>query len=335
MKKIGNWGFALSLFIHGAVMGALLISQNSLAPKKKEAPFLISLQPKRTTKKLKSTRLDKKNLLKQKNKVKTSAKKSKKKPLKTSISRYGLNKTLESLSPHIVKPGTVQSHISQATGSWDKHEVMGTMNSMNLSEYSENYGFFEHLTSHLNENIQYPKELWEHHIEGDVWLHLRINHKGELLQVIKTSQSARVLRAYVLVCLYKALEFPFPKKYWYSKDKDLILALHFDYSVSSVPNQPEIQNVRAFKNRLEFIRVAKVPNFLQDITRDYARYVPPIAPTPFGPVVNFVQVYRMINAWSEEDPLLQKRNRLVFTKEKMEALLQSSERKYKKNLSSH
>ena len=108
----------------------------------------------------------------------------------------------------------------------------------------------------------------------------------------------------------------------------MALMLSFDYSVTSIPTAAEIQNARYFKNRFEFERVAKIPNFLQETMRDYARYVPPIAPTPMGPIVNFVQVYHMIQAWRGDDPLLKKKNKELFTREKMQRLLEQSKKRH-------
>ena len=231
-------------------------------------------------------------------------------------------------SPSSKESGTFSDHQARHQGGWAGNEIMETMNGMGLGEYSENHYFFEVLVNHLNRMIPYPKELWEHKIEGKIWVKVQVNREGQLLRVIDASKNAPVLSAYVLVNIFQALEHSLPRRYWYSRDKDLALMLSFDYSVTSIPTAAEIQNARYFKNRFEFERVAKIPNFLQETMRDYARYVPPIAPTPMGPIVNFVQVYHMIQAWRGDDPLLKKKNKELFTREKMQRLLEQSKKRH-------
>ncbi len=232
-------------------------------------------------------------------------------------------------SPQPYRAGSFVDHQKRHQNGWGGDEIMETMNSIELSEYSENFYFFEVLSQHLNQQIPYPKALWEHKISGKIWVKLQVNRKGQLLRVIDSSKNCPVLSAYVLVNIYQALKTGLPQKYWYHQDKDLALMLTFDYSVTSVPNAPEVQSSRYFKNRFEFKRVAKVPDFLHEKMRDYARYIPPIAPTPMGPIINFVQVYHMIEAWRGDDPMVQKRNRELFTRDKMQQLLQQSQKKHR------
>ncbi len=228
-------------------------------------------------------------------------------------------------APSSFRIGTFEKHKADHNDGWTGNEVMETMNGMGLSEYSENYYFFDVLVSHLNRMIPYPKELWEHKIEGKVWVKLQVNRRGQLLRVIDSSKNCPVLSAYILINIYQALKVGLPKRFWYRRDKDLNLFLSFDYSVTSIPTSSEVQVGKYFKNRLEFKRVAKVPSFLHEKMQEYARYIPPITPTPMGPVINFVQVYNMIEAWRGEDPALKKRNRELFTRERMQKLLEKSQ----------
>ncbi len=213
------------------------------------------------------------------------------------------------------------SESSPFRGEWSDKPVMATLQSMDLPEISENIYFFELLRERINRAVLYPKDLAEHKITGKIWVKILVDPKGQLLQVLSKSNKQPVLEAYVIVNIFEALKEVFPQKYWYSKNKDLAFLLNFDFSVSSVPNQKPLHFAQSEKNRMDFIRRAKIPNLLEELATDYARYFPPIVPTPAGPIINFVQVYRMIEAWSDLNPIERKKQRLRLTKQKINLML--------------
>lgn len=208
---------------------------------------------------------------------------------------------------------------------WKDQPVIQTMNSIGLEEYSLNDHFFKKLSNKLNQSILYPKDYAENHITGKLWVQILIDSKGRLLKIIDSSKTSPILNAYIFVNLHKVLSTPLPARYWYKNKTELAFQLNFDFSVTSVPSIPELQTVSYQKNSLFFKRRNKVKTVIERISEDYARYIPPIAPTPLGPIINFVQVYRMIQAWQGMNPIERKKRKLEMTKERIDRLLKEIE----------
>ncbi len=218
---------------------------------------------------------------------------------------------------------------------WNDNPVMKTLNSIDLPEYSENHYFFSYLREKINQAIIYPQDLAEHKITGKIWVKILIDPSGRLLQIIDTSHKQVLLESYVIINLYETLKNQFPKRIRYTKNKNLAFYLNFDFSVSSVQSMPPLHYATSMKNSINFYRRAKIPNFLEELSSDYARYIPPIIPTPVGPILDFARVYTMIKAWPDISPLEKKKQRLYLTKEKLDRILKKTKAKWYKNQSSH
>lgn len=214
-----------------------------------------------------------------------------------------------------------QHHQDNSLG-WEQEDVMNTMNKTGLEEYSENFNFFESLSSHINNSTSYPQELWTHKLTGQIVVKAQINHKGELIRIIESSKQHPILSAFVTIQLFEALKQPMPSHLWHNEAKTMNFYLQFDFNVSSVPTVESVHKVSYFKNRFHFKRLAKIPSFLEEQSRLYARYIPPIIPTPAGPVIDFIQAYKMIEAWRHDSPLQAKQNQMLLTKEKYNSLLE-------------
>ena len=265
---------------------------------------------------------------------KTQSRQAKPKQSRSKKNRRHRRKVLNSLKPSLYEsqysPSTDQSDANNpSSGDWSDKPVLSTLNGLGLSEYSENFHFFEILSRKINKGIGYPEDYARNKLTGEFWIKILVDKKGRLLQIIESSKKNPVLCSYVMVNLYQILKTPLPQKHWYSKEKSLAFLLRFDFKVSSIPSVASQQSVRYQKNKMDFLRLAKIPNFIDEVARDYARYLPPIAPTPVGPVINFVQVYRMIRAWQELNPVQRKRMKLELTKERMESLLRIEEERHR------
>lgn len=252
--------------------------------------------------------------------------------LKTQGARKFKQLNLDHLKPTLYSnnyDGGRLSFSSESRGEWSDQPVMETLNNMDLFEYSQNHSFFEVLAINMNQAIKYPEDFARNMLVGKFWIRIFVDRKGRLLQIIESSKSSPLLQAYVMINLYQSLKKPLPKKYWYHKDKDLAFQLNFDFSVSSVASMPSLSSVKYQKNSIHFKRREKIPNFLQRFSHDYARYLPPIVPTPLGPVINFVQVYKMIESWQGLDPIQRRKLGFEMTREKMEHMLKIETEKHR------
>lgn len=247
-----------------------------------------------------------------------------KKQLKKRARKFSLN----DLSPKAYTPPTDgpydESRDSYGDSIKDQEgDSLETMNSLTLPQISENIHFFEAIKNKIDQNIQYPQELTEHNIQGKTNLTILINHKGELLEVYNVSALNPYVTTYSLIGIHQALKEPLPQYLWFKPERTLTLSLHFDFKIYTMGNMQERNESSYYKNRFDFLRVRNAKNFLEEFVELNARYIPPIVPLPGGFYVDFIQAYRMIVAWQELDPRMRKRQRLLMTKEKLDAQLKA------------
>ncbi len=321
MFQKAHWAHLLSILLHGIAAG-ILLNVGVLPERPPQTPLIELLQPEQQLKLSKPKKL--KSILR----LHGRAQNHKQQPPFTKPNKKPAEIKHTGFYPKTQSPGSWQSHLAKNENEWSDNPVMSTLNGLGLSEYSENHSFFEALAQRLNRHILYPKELWEHRISGSFWIKIRINEKGQLLQVIDASSHSPVLRAYALINIYRCLKTALPRKYWYSKPKELALQLSFQFETTSIDNQKVRQTVGFRKNYFRFHRVARVPDRLREALANYARYIPPILPTPMGPVVNFTQLFHMVNAWSSADPSFKKKNGLIFTKDVLEHKIDRERRQF-------
>lgn len=227
-------------------------------------------------------------------------------------------------APNVVhSPYGSENTVGDSTSS--SEDLLATMNNMGLAEYSSNLHFFEKLKIKIDHHTVYPLELLEHKMEGQVWVKVLINSKGQLIKVMDLSGKSSPLEAYVIIGVYQALKDPLPVAYHYTSGKDMALHLHFDFKTHPYGMRQNLRTAKYFKNSFHFTRLQNVPNLLQDLNTYYARYMPPFIITPAGPTVDFIQIYNMVKAWNELDPLMRKNQREHLTKEKLQILLQKAE----------
>ncbi|MCJ8276736.1 MAG: hypothetical protein HRT44_14310, partial [Bdellovibrionales bacterium] len=209
-------------------------------------------------------------------------------------------------------------------------DVNATMNHMSLSEYTGNRLFFEILKSKFDQSIQYPQELVEHKIEGQTWIKVLVNHKGELIEVVDTAAKKPALKAFVIVGVHQALKKALHKKYWHKPQRNVTLVLHFNFKILTYGQFQSRATSRYHKNRYDFLRVQQGKHVIHEFMENNARYIPPIIPLPGGFFFSFTQAYNLVKAWSEMDPKIRKRQRHEMTKEKLDLMMKKAQKNHRR-----
>ncbi|MBX3018291.1 MAG: hypothetical protein KF767_10405 [Bdellovibrionaceae bacterium] len=182
--------------------------------------------------------------------------------------------------------------------------VYGYSEGMDLPKSTETMPFFQALWRRVDDVMDFPVEIAQMRIGGQVVVHLNVNAQGEMVgDFLRIESDHPVLLTYALVVLSQSLKTPLPERVHLPPGHaDVPVALTFDFRVVTMHGLYPRRG-GYFKNSLEFSRTRYMdPYALEAIDYVLTNYVPPIIPFPGGVYVDFVRAYQMIDNYANDRP---------------------------------
>lgn len=182
--------------------------------------------------------------------------------------------------------------------------VYGYSEGMDLPKSTETMPFFQALWHRVDAVMDFPVEIAQMRIGGQVVVHLKVNAHGEMVgDFLRIESDHPVLLTYALVVLSQSLKTPLPERvHLPAGHADVPVALTFDFRVVTLHGLYPRQG-GYFKNSLEFSRTRYMdPYAVEAINYVFTNYVPPIIPVPGGVYVDLVRAYQMIDNYVNDRP---------------------------------
>lgn len=200
--------------------------------------------------------------------------------------------------------------------------VYGYADGMDLPTSTETMPFFQALWRRVDDVMDFPVEIAQMRIGGQVVVHLNVNSQGEMVgDFLRIESDHPVLLTYALVVLSQSLKTPLPERVHLPPGHaDVPVALTFDFRVVTMHGLYPRRG-GYFKNSLEFSRTRYMdPYALEAIDYVFTNYVPPIIPFPGGVYVDFVRAYQMIDNFANDRPDLydQRERQFNLLREKLD-----------------
>lgn len=205
----------------------------------------------------------------------------------------------------------------------------GVMQAMDLAKAAETIPFFHALWSKIDGLIDYPIEIAQMRIGGQVTVHMTIDRYGQIEgDFLRVKADHPILKTYTLVILAQALRNPLPVRLQLpAGTQSMPVVVTVDYRSVTLTNL-ETRRGHFFKNALDFERTRYVDPYLKEII-DYAmtNYVPPIIPIPGGLMIDFVRAYQMIDNYANDRPDLyeQRDRKYAMLKKRLELSVRKKE----------
>lgn len=229
-------------------------------------------------------------------------------------SRTGRKLSLKDLLPGRGDPLRMLKPLDGDSGSRSESGSGGFQSPMGLAEYAPLIPFLEAFWRRVDAAVEYPDDFAKQRIEGKVWVRLSVDGNGLMRDdFLRIESEHSWLRAYVLGILLSVLKEPLPRGKWTSREP-LRLSLLFDFQTT--PDRKPVYRVSQYQGHsLTFVRRAYAEPLLMDKLDQFMKYLPPVMPLG-GVFIDFVRLYRLIEAISKPTELELREDRLKVFREK-------------------
>ncbi|MEN0059499.1 MAG: hypothetical protein AAGB31_11740 [Bdellovibrio sp.] len=179
--------------------------------------------------------------------------------------------------------------------------------------------FFQRILEKIDRSLDYPEDMAQERIQGDVRVDFYVNRKGQLMGDFHAVKGSPLLSLYVMSSLLVLLKEPLPENLWSDRDENIALSVHvrfetYQFSEVSLRHSASFQS-----NELNLTRARYVtPLAVEKVNKFFTRYMPPIIPIPGGFYVDVIMLAQYINNIGTPDPDDQRKVRLSFTRERLE-----------------
>ncbi|RZA03921.1 MAG: hypothetical protein EOP11_15800 [Proteobacteria bacterium] len=196
---------------------------------------------------------------------------------------------------------------------------------MDLAAETKFYNLADKIWRRVNHHVEYPVDFIEANVEGTVLLHIKVRPDGSFTgDFLEIEDDNELLRTYVMAMVAYALREPIPG-IPATELKELAFALRFQFKLL-LPDEIRGNRMAAhYKNTLQFDRVAFTePKFTKDARQFLVNWMPPVIPVPGGFFIDFVQLYKQLQAKQDRDPRWKRGFRMEMDQELWKGLIRRS-----------